>query len=107
MKALFTICDAWSRCWNESLQDLYERKIIKGENFKWPTARQLEKLDEICSSCKHFLEIKEAECPVCGGTVVMIPDLPIPSKTKENPGTQYFYRCINCKRHLYSFHKLV
>jgi DNA-directed RNA polymerase subunit RPC12/RpoP len=106
MKALFTICDGWKRCENKDLRELFERKMREGKNFKWPSERQIEELDKICSSCKHSLELKEEKCPVCGGTIFGTPAFPMPSEIKAVSATQYFYKCMNCERHLYSFIKI-
>ena len=106
MKALFSICDGWENCENEKIRDLREKVKIKRGNFVWPWGLVLEELDKICAECNHALEIKESECPVCGGTVLGIPEFPIPSEIKATSGSQYFYECMNCKRHLYSFHKI-
>jgi len=106
MEALFTICEGWKNCKNEKLRDLYERVKMEDRNFEWPSGIQLEELNKICARCKHALEAKESECPVCGGTLLGIPEFPIPSEIKTISGSQYFCECMNCKRHLYSFHKI-
>jgi len=107
MKALFTICEGWRNCKNEDLQDLYEKKETEGKYFRWPLELELDELNKICIGCKHPLEIKKTECPVCGGTVLRNPEFPIPSEIKAISATQYFYKCMNCNRHLYSFNKIL
>lgn len=68
--------------------------------------QKLEELDKIYSGCGHSLEIKEAECPVCCGTVLSVPEFPISDTIKAISDSQYFYECMNCKRQLYSFRKI-
>jgi len=105
MKALFAICSEWEHCNNRELIELFERREIEGKNFKWPSEKKLEDLNKICSNCKYPLELSEDRCPVCGGELFTA-DLPIPSEFETAHSTQYFYRCMNCKRLLYSYHKI-
>jgi len=106
MKLLYEFCEGWANCENKDLQDLFEKKIIEREKFERPSGKKLEELKEICANCKHCLEIEEAKCPVCGGTILTTPAFPLPSVIESASTTQYFYRCIDCKRHLYSYRKL-
>jgi len=106
MKALFMLCEDWETCENKDLQDLFEKKVIEGKNFEWPTKQKLEELNEICSSCERSLELHEDECSVCGGTVLTTPPFPLPHEFETASTTKYFYECMSCKRLLYSFRKI-
>jgi uncharacterized protein with PIN domain len=105
MKTLFTFCEEWEHCKNKDLRELFERREVEGEDFKWPSEEKLEDLNKICSSCKYPLELQEEKCPVCGGELIT-PDVPVPSQFEEANNTRYFYRCMNCKRLLYSFREI-
>ena len=106
MKPLYEFCEGWENCENKDLRDLFEKKMIEGKKFEWPTEKKLEELKETCANCKHYLKIEEAECHVCGGTILTTPAFPLPSEIEEASITKYLYRCINCKRRLYSYRKL-
>ena len=118
MEIIFQICDSWDKrnCPNIDLGKLYEKKMIEGKKFKLPEKDELEEFNEICKNCKHALKTEERKCPVCenenlqGSPLILFHEKqphPIPLTSIESGGiTQYFYRCENCKRLLYSHKKL-
>lgn len=116
MEALFELCEGWENCdKSDDLRTLFEEKIIEGEEFMLPEGDELEKYNEICRKCNYSLEIEESKCPVCesenlqGSPLVLFHEKqprPIPITLVESGGiTQYFYRCENCKRLLYSLER--
>ena len=107
MEILFRLCEGWETCRIEELRDLYDKREAEGKNFKWPSEQKINELNKICASCKHCLELHGAECPVCGGMVLITPRFPLPVEFEVASTIQYFYRCIRCKKLLYSSKKIV
>jgi hypothetical protein len=107
MKDLFNLCEGWENCRNKELGNLFEQMKNEGRNFKWPPKQKMRELNKICASCNHCLELRNDECPVCGGVVMTTPRFPLPFEFEVPSSTLYFYKCINCKKHLYSFEKIV
>ena len=106
MEALFNLCEGWETCGNKELKDLFEERMIQGKNFKWPTEQKMRELNKICASCSHCLELDSEDCPVCGGIVMTTPPFPLPFEFEVPSSVLYFYKCANCKKHLYSFEKI-
>jgi DNA-directed RNA polymerase subunit RPC12/RpoP len=102
MEVLFNLCEGWETCRIEELRDLYEKSVAEGDEFRLPSRQKLEALNKICASCKHCLELRGDECPVCGGMVLITPSFPLPVEFEAASTIQYFYRCIRCKKLLYS-----
>jgi len=106
-KALFTICEGWETCRNKEIRTLYEQMKTEGEKLESPPRQKIRELNRICASCNHCLELQHDVCPVCGGVVMTTPRFPLPFEFEVPSSTLFFYKCINCKKHLYAFEKVV
>lgn len=106
MKALFNLCAGWETCRNVELRVLFEQRMNEGKNFKWPPKQKMIALNKLCASCNHSLELQNDECPVCGGVVITAPRFPLPGEIEPASNSAYYYKCIHCKRNLYSFERL-
>ena len=113
--ALYELCEGWENCEDEYFRNIYEKKMMEGEDFDSLTREEIEVLDVFCKECNHSLGIDEKKCPVCenenlqGSPLVSFHEKqprPIPITSFESAGiTHYFYLCENCKRLLYSHKK--
>ncbi|MFX1537686.1 MAG: hypothetical protein ACFFDI_26110 [Promethearchaeota archaeon] len=102
MKAVFLQnCELWWMyiCPNEELKKLHKKMVFRKDKFKLPKGDELERLNKICSGCRHALQIYEAKCPVCGTNNLSKPAFDIKNKVSMDV---YFYKCLVCKRNLYS-----
>lgn len=107
MKVIFLQnCDFWEGgfCPDTNLRELHKKKFKKGKEFKLPEENELKILNEICSTCKNPLRIKEKKCPLCGKIDIQPSDS---ASGGELISTEiYNYKCDNCDRFSYSYAKL-
>ncbi len=106
MKVICQICEFWNErmsCPSEDLGNLYKKKMDEGDDFNFPEGNGLKRLNEICSKFRVTLVINIKRGPVCESTNIRI------GISSVNFGyTQtYSYRCVQCKRILYSHIKIL
>jgi len=102
VKAIFQQnCDLWrmNTCPNEDLKKLHKEMTLKKDEFKLPKGDELKRLNEICSRCRHALQIHEEKCPVCETDHLSKPAFNTRSLVSIDI---YFYKCSACDRNLYS-----
>lgn len=100
---LFVRCEDWpnGNCPDSGLKEFFQKMIDEeGQIRKNLAPKEIAGFNAVCGRCDIALETYEKKCPVCGGTSLSVPEIPM---IELDTLKIYYYTCDSCRRELYLY----